>query len=280
MQKYFAMFFLSAVFALMAHAADDLTTTAAQESARMPASQPAKIDNSTCPYAADNLTYAIPGTTAANLWREDGHVRLPAQVSGTDSGVISQIITAKGGGLLSEQNAKTGVTTTAELAYDADGHLKQLLLTQPQRLGRGRSSTLSYSHDAAGCRLERVVIRNFSLNGTKGVSFDAKLCEKLSGQHLLDAKTAQTCSDFSTQVGAAVHEFTASLPKDEALSIFTSSPTGGVELKPYSGHSLGAVNMALAQDCITSWRPQKGLASNDEGGVERGDSAASPTTAR
>jgi hypothetical protein len=288
MQKYFAMFFLSAVFALMAHAADDLTTTAelkkevgaALDSARMPASQPAKIDNSACPYAADNLTYAIPGTTAANLWREDGHVRLPAQVSGTDSGATSQKITAKGGGLLSEQDAKPDVTMSADIAYDEGGHLKQIKLTQQQLYGRGRTSTLDYSHDSAGCRLERVVLHTYSLGNTAGVSFDAKLCQKLSDKHLLDPKTAKTCSDYNVQVGAAVSEFTASLGKNEAFTIFTSSPAGGVTLKPYAERNPGSANAALAQDCIASWRPSKGVASNDEGGVERGDSAASPTTAR
>jgi hypothetical protein len=288
MQKYFAMFFLSAVFAFMAHAADDLTSAtelkqqvgAALDSARTPASPATKADNSACPYAADNLTYAIPGTTAAKLWREDGHVRLPANVSGTDSGATAQKITAKGGGLLSEQDAKSDVTMNAELAYDNEGHLKQLKLTQQQLYGRGRSSTLDYSHDAAGCRLERVVLHTYALGSTAGVSFDAKLCQKLSNKHLLDPKTAKTCSDYNVQVGAAVSEFTATLAKDEAFTIFTSSPAGGTMLKPYSDRNPGAANAALAQDCNASWRPTKGIAANDQGGVERGDSAASPTTAR
>ena len=280
MQKYFAMFFLSAVFALMAHAADDHSSNAALEGARIPASPSAKTDNSSCPYAADNLVYAIPGATAAKLWRDDGHVRLPANVSGTESGTTSQKITAKGGGLLSEQDAKPYVTMNAELAYDENGNLKQLKLTEPHSMGPGRSSTLTYSHDSAGCRLERVVVQTYSLRGTKGVSFDAKLCEKLAGKHLLDPKTAQTCSDYNVQVGAAVSEFTSTLAKGEAFTIFTSSPTGGVALKPYAERNPGSANAALAQECIASWRPSSGTASNDEGGVERGDTATSPTTAR
>lgn len=266
MQKYFAMFLLSAVFALTAHAAEDLP-------------KQAHPDNAACLYAADNLTYAIPGTTPAKLWRDDGHIRLPANVSGTDRGALAQSITAKGGGILFAQDAKPGTVTNVGLDYDANGQLNQIKLSHDGRLHK-YSETLRYSHDAEGCRLERVVVQAPELGGGLGVSFDAKLCAKLRDKQLLDAKTAQTCSDFNSQVGAVVDEFSAGLPKGEAFTLFTSTPAGGIQLKKYAAHDYPAANAALARDCLASWRPLKGVAPNDDSGVERGDKAGIPTTAR
>ncbi|MGZ3658185.1 MAG: hypothetical protein ACXVCS_21700 [Bdellovibrionota bacterium] len=289
MQKYFTLFFFTVALAPAANSfADDSYDKAdikrqvhdALKSGKASGIAanvvPAPPLNSDCPSVTENLLYSIPGTTAANLWRQDGHVRAPSASSANELTPDTQVITTKGGGILFAQDAKPTTVTKVTIQYNSDGSLSHLYLTHDGVRNKFAES-IQYGHDAGGCTLKRVVVRAPELGKLKGVSFDEKLCSALSDKKLLKPKLAKACDDYNKQLGDTIEEFTNGLPKDETFALFTAGPDGGVKLKPYASHDFPLVNTSLAGDCLANWHGgNNSIPSPDEGGVERGSTTATP----
>lgn len=248
-----------------------LETSLAQETMGGAPITTAPDANGSCAYAADNLGYAVPGGLAKeNFWKDDGHLRLPKTdaVISQESSPGSQHVVTRGGGLLFAHNAGSRTRTDVSLTYQ-DGFLQRLEIRSGNLLHK-YSETLEYGNDPAhGCQLKRVVVESPELKGTKGVSFDSSLCEALQRKSLVSEKMAAACSEFNQQVGDVIDKFSASLPADEAFTLFTTDPDGSTKLRKYSSHDYPMANAAIVSDCLYSWKPPSTPPAQD-GGVERG----------